>query len=125
MTTPSSPEGFRLLRLELAREHDNPAGSGDHGYDVVAPLLGDDRLDPLLWKRNKDACRVVRFRPDEEHSVGRLVRRPGGSWAFRFSGETDEAGYHFDKERFVPGEYVSVRYAHGEHTFKIVSVRPL
>ena len=125
LKTATLPPEFRLIRLELARERDHPAGSGEDGYDVVAPLRADDRLDSALWKRHKDACRVVRFRPGEDHTVGRLARRPGGSWAFRFAGEGDEPGRRFDQERFVPGEYVSLRADSGDHTFKIVAVRPL
>jgi len=116
------PDSFRHIRLELAREHGHPLGSATHGYDLIAPLATDERLDASVWKTHKDSCRVVRFKPDEDKKVGRLVRRPGGSWAFRFPDEDDESGYHFAQERFAPGEYVSVCADGGEHTFRVVAV---
>jgi hypothetical protein len=37
--------------------------------------------------------------------------------------EDDEPGYRFDKHRFAPGEYVSLKEHDGEmRTFRIVSV---
>lgn len=77
------PASFRRMRLELAREPGHPAGSAVIGYIVYAPLDAGDRIDPEVWKENRDACRVVRFRPGEEDDVGHLIRRPGGSWAFQ------------------------------------------
>jgi hypothetical protein len=38
----------------------------------------------------------------------------------RHASDDDETGYRLDMHRFVVGEYVSVRDAHGRsHTFKI------
>ena len=119
------PEAFRRIRLELAREHAHPAGSAAFGYQFVAPLLPDGRLDVDHWRSGRDHCRVVRHRPGEAHVVGRLVHRPGGSWAFRYGGLSDEAGHRFQDERFVAGEYVSVRDGDEQHTFKVVSVDPV
>jgi hypothetical protein len=119
------PHSFRRIRLELAREHDHPLGSGAYGYDFLAPLLADGRIDPEAWRSFKEVCRAVRHRPGEDREIGHLVRRPGGSWAFRYTESADEAGYHFGEERFRAGEYVSVREDNGEHTFKVTSVEPL
>ncbi|MBA4791548.1 MAG: hypothetical protein H2042_17735 [Rhizobiales bacterium] len=122
------PHDFREIRLELAREKDHPAGARDFGYTFVAPLAEDGRIEADLWAKHRDACRVVRFRPHAGDEVGHLVRRPGGSWAFRYdiSGtDDDEAGYRFNDERFVIGEYVSVKDDGETHTFRVVSVEPL
>ena len=119
------PDSFRRIHLELAREHDHPEGSAAIRYEFAAPLTDDGRIDPTTWKQYRDHCRVVRSRPDEERRVGHLVRRPGGSWAFRYDQLADEAGHHFDDERFTPGEYVSLRENDESHTFKVVSVQPL
>lgn len=121
------PHEFRRIRLELAREKGHPEGSRNIGYSFVAPLDGDGKIDPALWSKHRESCRVVRFRPDEADEVGHLVRRPGGSWAFRYdiSGtDDDEAGYRFGAERFETGEYVSVQEEEGLHTFRVVSVEP-
>ncbi|MFG1300109.1 hypothetical protein V5F49_09980 [Xanthobacter sp. V3C-3] len=119
------PHGFRQVRMELAREKGHPEGSRNFGYRFVAPLDETGHIDPALWAKHRDSCRVVRFRPDEPDEVGHLVRRPGGSWAFRYDitgTDDDEAGYRFANERFVVGEYISVREDDEMHTFRVVSV---
>ncbi|WP_127090237.1 hypothetical protein [Aquabacter cavernae] len=122
------PTDFREIRLELAREKGHPAGARDFGYTFVAPLSEDGRIEPALWDKHRAACRVVRFRPNEADALGHLVRRPGGSWAFRYDisgSDDDEAGYRFNDERFVIGEYVSVKEDDETHTFRVVSVEPV
>ncbi|MFG1420287.1 hypothetical protein [Roseixanthobacter liquoris] len=119
------PHSFREIRLELAREKDHPEGARNFGYSFVAPLDANGRVDADLWHKHREACRVVRFRPDEADDIGHLVRRPGGSWAFRYdvSGdEDDESGYRFGDEAFAPGEYVSIREDEEMHTYRVVSV---
>ncbi|QTL01853.1 hypothetical protein J5J86_13655 [Aquabacter sp. L1I39] len=122
------PDDFREIRLELAREKDHPQGARDFGYSFVAPLDESGRIEPTLWTKHRDACRVVRFRPSEADEIGHLVRRPGGSWAFHYdvSGtDDDEAGYRFGDERFTVGEYVSIREDEQMHTYRVVSVEPV
>jgi hypothetical protein len=121
------PHAFHRIRLELAREPGHPGGSHRSGYEFVAPLSNDDRIDAKLWKAHRDECRVIRFRPDDR-DVGHLVHRPGGSWAFHYDvdgDEDDEAGYRFADERFVVGEYVSIREDDKTHTFQVTSVERL
>jgi hypothetical protein len=118
------PHVFRRIRLELAREPQHPAGSARYGYIFVAPLDATGRIDAGLWKRYRDECRVVRFRPNDE-DVGHLVHMPGGSWAFHYDvdgDEPDESGYRFGDEMFVLGEYVSIKERDKMHTFKVSSV---
>src|SRR6187431_2324056 len=106
------PPAFRRIRLILAREPSHPEGSRDYGYDLVVPLDSAGRLDSSLWKTHRDRYRFVHFKPDAERDAGHLVHRPGGSWAFHYDirGDEDDAGgYRFQSERFVVGEYVSIR----------------
>lgn len=124
----SLPACFRQIRLELAREPGHPEGEAHIAYVIVAPLSPDDRIDAEQWKKHRDACRVARQRPQQPDSLGHLVHRPGGSWAFKYDDVDhlpDEAGYHFGDERFVQGEYVSIREDGGMHTFRVVSVSRL
>lgn len=116
------------IRLELARDHDFPSGSTQHGYEFTAPLDESGHIDPEQWHEKRDHCRVVRFWQGEDDEVGHLVRRPGGSWAFHYDihgdEDDDETGYRFGNHAFVPGEYVSVK----EHddvlrTFRVVTVQ--
>ena len=122
------PRSFRQIRLELAREPGHPAGSAADGYTIIAPLDANKKIDAKVWQANREACRVVRFRHNEEYDLGHLVHRPGGSWAFHYDikgDEDDEAGYHLENERFELGEYVSIREDDGLHTFRVTSVLPI
>lgn len=125
----SFPPGFHQIRLELAREPGHPGGSNSTGYDLVVPLDHDQRLSPDEWRKHKDLCRVHRFREDEDDAVGRLARKPGGAWYFDYDDSTeddDEMAHRLGDERFMIGEYVSVRDEDGDmHTYRVVSVRQL
>lgn len=102
---------LKQVRLELARDHDHPNGSREHGYDLIAPLDEQGHLDAAEWKKNRDRCRVRRFWAGEPNEIGHLVHRPGGTWAFDYNPKSksdDKSGFKFDKHRFVPGEYVSL-----------------
>lgn len=128
----SLPRSFREIHLELAREKGHPEGDRATGYTLIVPLDDDGRIDAEVWKTHREACRVIRIRPLSEDTRGNVVRRPGGTWAFRYSNDPadtpaigDEVGYNFAKERFVPGEYVSVREDNREHTYVVKAVRPL
>lgn len=119
------PQGFHKVRMELAREKDYPEGSREFGYTFVLPLHQDGKINPELWHQHREVCRVVKFRPGERDEVGHLIRRPGGSWAFRYDvagDDDDEPGYRFGDESFVVGEYISVREDEEMHTYRIISV---
>ncbi len=105
------PPAFRRIRLELAREKGHPEGSALIGYTLIAPLDANGRIDLDVWQKHHDFCRVVRFRPDEPDDIG-------GDLA-------DETGYHFSSDRFMIGDYVSVREDDGLHTFQVASVEPV
>ena len=122
---PKLPNTFREITLELAREPQRPRGDSQARYTIIAPLDHESRIDASTWEEYRDRCRVVRLRPGEDNQVGHLIRRPGGGWAFRYDvsgSEDEEAGYHFDQERFVLGEYVSIREDDGMHTYRVTSV---
>jgi hypothetical protein len=115
------------IQLELAREPGHPFGDRYHGYDLYLPLGEDGKIDAKAWRANRSACRVRRSRPNEEDAHGRILHGPGGRWIFDYSDETDEdneVGFRLSDERFVPGEYVSIREDDGKtHVFQVVSVR--
>jgi len=118
------------IRLELARDQDFPEGSADRGYEFVAPLGADRRIDEPEWKANRDRCRVRRFWSGKPDEVGHLIRKPGGSWAFHYDllgdPDYDESGYRFGDHTFRRGEYVSIKEHDGVvRTFRVVMVQPL
>jgi hypothetical protein len=124
----SLPTQFRQIRIALAREPGHPDGERGVAYVIVAPLGADDRIDANLWRAHREACRIVRLRPDENDEHGYLVHRPGGGWGFHYEGEAnlpDEVGYHFADERFAIGEYVSINEGGNMHTYRVTSVSRL
>ena len=122
------PHGFRYIRLERARDPHHPEGDSKTAYIMIAPLDAESRIDAEAYRKYKDACRIIRRRPDREDSRGHLVHSPGGSWRFHYdlsAGAPDEKGSHFEHERFEPGEYVSVQETDGLNVYRVVSVLPL
>jgi hypothetical protein len=118
---------LKRIRLELARDHDFPQGSHDHGYEFIAPIGPDGLLDPETWKTHRFDCRARRFWGDDDEEIGHLVRKPGGHWAFHYdvhgNEDDDESGYRFGHHRFLPGEYVSIREQDDKlRTFRVVKV---
>ncbi|MBO0765060.1 MAG: hypothetical protein J2P50_10795 [Hyphomicrobiaceae bacterium] len=116
---------MKRIKLELARDPEFPAGSRERGYEFAAPLNHEGYIDHDEWRKERERCRVLRFWPGEDKPVGRLVHR-GGGWAFDYdpkSTDDDEPGFKFDRHRFIPGEYVSIKERDGTlRTFRIVAV---
>jgi hypothetical protein len=114
------------IRLELARTPEHPDGARDVGYEFAAPLDGTGKISASGWHKDKQRCRVRRFRPGEEDDIGHLIRKPGGSWAFHYDihsdEEDDESGYRFGDHVFKPGEYVSIREDDELITYRVVHV---
>ncbi|CDX56324.1 hypothetical protein LCM4577_08050 [Mesorhizobium sp. LCM 4577] len=115
---------FRTIRLLLAREKSHPEGDREEGYDVLAPLTDEGRLNADEWKSHKGFCRVRRFRTGEDDLIGRLRRKPGGQWYFDYAegDRDDEVGFHLGDERFVTGEYVSITRNGAMHTYQVARV---
>lgn len=128
---PGAQAGMFRVTLTLARCAEHPDGSGGRGYEIVAPLGPDGRLDPALWREARDHCRVRRFWIGERDRHGRLVHRAGGeggaTWLIDYDDRTDEddePGYRLGAHAFVAGEYVSIRDADDgtERTFRVAQV---
>ena len=115
------------ILLELAREPGHPQGDRNHGYHLYLPLTEDGVIDVAAYERSRSSCRIRRFRPNEAEVHGRVLHGPGGRWFFDYDLDRDtdnEAGFRLGTERFVPGEYVSVREDDGKlHTFQVILVR--
>lgn len=116
---------FYHIRLELAREPDHPAGAPDEGYDIVAALDGEGRLDGEAQRAEPERGHVRRFSRNDTVSTGRLRQGSGGRWILDMEeGEADDAtGFRFSDERFVVGEYVSLSLPSGDkHTYVVARV---
>ncbi len=129
MTAPAHAT-LRKVTLEAARSREFPEGSIRHGYDFVAPLTEDGRIDLEAWKQHRGECFAHRFWAGEPSMRGLIVHRAGGrggsTWAFEWNsgaGEVEEAGYRFGDHVFKVGEYVSVGEADGQLlTFRVARV---
>jgi hypothetical protein len=126
----SLPAQFRQIRIELGREPGHLEGDSAVAYVIIAPLDADDRIDSMIWRDHREACRIARFRPGHLDDHGHLVHRQGGSWAFHYDYDAgantpDEVGFHFADQRFVIGEYVTIKEGGKSHTYRVVSVNRL
>lgn len=116
---------FHHIRFVLAREPGHPDGDLNSGYDLVAPLDADFRLDPEACRAHADRCRLRRFEEDDTVAVGRLAPGEDGRWVLDFQDLPGEpaVGVHFGDERFVLGEYLGVADPSGEtHTYRVTLV---
>lgn len=123
------PRGFHRIRLNMARSPGYPEGSKQHGYEFVAPLNAEGRIDLAAWKEHRGLCKVRRFWQGEADQHGLLVHKPGGAkgatWTFDYDPQAeddDEAGFRFGDHPFQIGEYVSIRDEDGDmQTFVVTS----
>lgn len=119
------------LVLKLGRNPDAgfPEGDDRTGYILVAPLDGEGRLDPDLWKAHKEKCKVIRFTPDDEKDADGWLTHRGKSWWFRYDEEEEgpnEPIFRLGDHRLRLGDYVTVHEADGDNlTYKITEARPI
>ncbi len=116
---------LKTIRLELARTHDHPEGSADHGYVFVVPLDDDDHIDVEAWRADKRACTVTRFWGEEDPEEGFLIHTRHRTWAFSYAPgeEDDEPFFRFEYHAFKVGEYISLTGHDGEtYPFRVVSI---
>jgi hypothetical protein len=115
---------WRKVRLELARCHDFPDGSGRHGYELSLPLSAAGKLDRAGFEKDRRGAGFRRFWGDEEERHGVLRhRRPGWRLSFAPGEEADEVIFRGDEHRFAIGNYVSIKEHDGEtRTFRVAAV---
>ncbi len=128
----ASPTALRKVTLNAARSKAFPDGSVRHGYDFVAPLKDDGRIDLDAWKMHRGQCFAHRFWADEPALQGLLVHRAGGrggsTWVFewkspRVRSDEEDDGFRFADHAFRVGEYVSISEAEGDLlTFRVVNI---
>jgi hypothetical protein len=113
--------------MRLARNPGGRFASGDdhRGYTLIVPLTPDAHIDAAAYAKQKDACQVRRFAPNEDPVDGRLVRR-GQRWFFDYEdagAADDEPLYRLGEHRFAVGEYVTVTDEDAQPlTYKVVEV---
>ena len=123
----NSDVSLNRVRLELARTPGFPTGSTWHGYEFVAPLTTDGRIDHSTWSEVKEICIVTRFWGDEPEEHGQFVHA-GSGWCFRYPGSSAvecETLFKLDRHRLTPGGYVTITEPDGEQwPFRVVAMTP-
>ena len=116
------------IRLTLAREPGHPDGDPETGYDLVAVVDHDGRLDAAGCKAAGERCRVRRFEAGETVSTGRLRHAGQPRWLLDFEpgDRDDQTGFRFDDAAFLPGAYVSLTGHDGvQHTYAVAQFGPV
>ncbi len=115
---------IRQVRLELARCHEFPEGSKDHGYELSLPLTRAGHLDRENWlkQRNEAATSAGSGRMRRSTVSCTMVATAGYSPSTRRT-DGDEIIFKGDEHRFAEGEYVSIKERDGiTRTFRVTSV---
>jgi hypothetical protein len=114
-----------MTRLELAPSQDFPKGSTSHGYEIVAPINKDGRIDASTWSGLQDKCRTVRFWGEAPKEEG-LLRHAGTAWRFdKTDNATSKPFFDLDKLTLLPGAYVSIAGDDGiQRTFRVLMMIP-
>jgi hypothetical protein len=114
--------------LRLARNPGFPDGDPRQGYVIIAPLDAQGRLDVEEWRKRREDCTVVRFKPGEaDDADGRLSHR-GSHWFFHYDEEAegeDEPVHRLGDHRLAIGDYVTVAERDGvERTYRVAEHAP-
>ena len=87
---------LRKVTLNAARSKEFPEGSIRHGYDFIAPLTDEGRIDLDAWKAHRGQCFAHRFWADEPTLQGLLVHHAGGrggsTWTLEWKGAVGRGG---------------------------------
>jgi hypothetical protein len=118
---------FHHIRLELAREPLNPGGDPNVGYDILAPLTAERRLDAAIWREAPEKCRVRRFSHGATLTFGRLRHAGPDRWFLDFEPgvEDDVRGFRLSDETLETGEYVSLTTGDETHTYVVARAEPV
>ena len=115
---------IRRVRLEMARCHEFPEDSEDHGYELSLPLGPKGYLDHDHWMRQRKEAVFHRFWGGEEQHGQLRHGREGWTLAFTDGAGGKEVIFKGDRHRFIEGEYVSIRESDGiTRTFRVAAVR--
>jgi hypothetical protein len=122
------PWSFRRIRLELVLDTCSTDRSRAIGYLLVAPLTQDGRIDALLWREYREFCGVICIYAEGPSDVGHLLRTARGTWAFRYDVTRKPAKvptFHLGSDRFVIGDYASIRDDCGQSLFRVAAIEPM
>ena len=117
---------WNIVRLELAKTPEFPAGSASRAYMLRVPLNAEGLIDAAEMAKHPAMATVRRFWPNQPDQTGYLIRH-GTSWAFSYAiGEDDdERLYHLGAHPLRMGDYVTISEHDGEaYPFKVTRSVP-
>lgn len=114
------------VRLELASSREFADGNRSCGYELVAPLDADWRLDIAAWQRRRHDNWVRRFRPLQDDGWGRLWHdRLGWFFVFGYGIDSEEAVLEDEDAPLAPGTEISLIENDGRmRRFYVAAVTP-
>lgn len=114
---------MKTIRLELARNADNPDGNPADAYELHATLTADGKID--FAHTDAQLMTFARFLPGRDVAHGQLVRTDEGAWAFSYEAgdDDDERIVGLEHHDMVEGNYLTViQNDRHEHVYRVASV---
>lgn len=114
---------MKTIRLELARNAENPEGHPGDAYELHAALGEDQRID--FAAADAQLMTFVRHLPGDPVSHGQLVKTDSGDWAFSYEAgdDDDERIVGLPNHELSIGNYLTVvQDGTDEHVYRVVSV---
>ena len=115
-----------LVKLELARTDEFPAGSPSRTYLIRIPLDDDALINEAARKAEPQRATIRRFWPNEPDQSGYILKTKNG-WVFSYAvgEEDDENLFHLENHPIRAGEYLTLTEPDGDRLpFRVVSVTP-
>lgn len=117
---------WNLVRLELARTPEFPAGSASRAYMLRVPLDEAGVIDDAALAKRPAMATVRRFWPNEADQSGYLLRN-GKAWVFSYAvgDDDDEKLFHLEAHPLRVGEYVTITEPDGTRfPFRVTRSQP-
>ena len=114
---------MKTIRLELARNTDNPEGNPSDAYDLHAALTAEGKID--FAGADAQLMTFARYVPGNPVAHGQLVKTDSGAWAFSYEAGDDDDEFIFGLEShdLSVGNYLTVvQDGRDEHVYRVVAV---
>ena len=118
---------WNLIRMELARTPDFPAGSASRFYLLRLPLGADGIIDRQELRGDPGRATVRRFWPNQPDITGHVIpTKKGWALSYRPGEEDDEKIFHLETHPIRSGEYITLTEPDGERLpFRVADMTPL
>tara|TARA_R110000868_G_scaffold14669_1_gene67898 strand:+ start:18634 stop:18996 length:363 start_codon:yes stop_codon:yes gene_type:complete len=114
---------MKTIRLELARNADNPEGNPGDAYDLHAALTAGGKID--FAAGDAQLMTFTRYLPHRPAAHGQLVKTDSGAWAFSYEAgdDDDEVIVGLENHDLSVGGYLTVvQHDRDEHVYRVVAV---